>query len=89
MGVEEIFKALSCKWRVEILKEIAKRDLCMCELEAMDHLDPSTLSRHIAVLKRAGLVDVIREGKRKRLVLKDPRVLELVELAEKIAEGRQ
>ncbi|PLV56204.1 helix-turn-helix transcriptional regulator [Thermotoga sp. SG1] len=89
MSVEEIFKALSCKWRVKILREIAKKDLCMCEMEAMDHLDPSTLSRHVSVLKRAGLVDMIREGKRKRLILKDPRVLELIELAEKIVEGRK
>ncbi|AAD36251.1 ArsR family transcriptional regulator [Thermotoga maritima MSB8] len=89
MGIEEIFKALACRWRVEILKEIAQKDLCMCELEAMKHLDPSTLSRHISVLKKAGLVDVIREGKRKRLILKDPRILELIELAERIAEGRE
>ena len=89
MEIVEIFKALSCKWRVKILKEIAQKDLCMRELEATEHLDLSTLSRHISILKRARLVDVICEGKRKRLVLKDPRILELIGFAEKIAEGRE
>ncbi|AJC73823.1 ArsR family transcriptional regulator [Pseudothermotoga hypogea DSM 11164 = NBRC 106472] len=86
MRVEKLFKALACKWRIEILKQIAEQDVCMCELEALNHIDKTTLSRHISLLENVGIVELRREGQRKRVILKDPRVMELIELAEQIAE---
>jgi len=83
---EKIFKALSCKWRIEIIKQAAKQDLCICDLEAANHIDKTTISRHIAILQNAGIIELQREGQRKRIVLKDSRVLELINLAEKIAK---
>ncbi len=85
MHIEQIFKALACKWRIEIIKQIAKQNLCMCDLEAANHIDKTTISRHIAILQNSGIIELKREGQRKRIVLKDPRVLELIDLAEKIA----
>lgn len=89
MDIEKIFKALSCKWRIEIIKQIAKKDLCMCDLEASSYIDKTTISRHISILQNAGIVDLQREGQRKKIVLKDLRVLELIDLAQKIAEKRE
>lgn len=89
MNAEKIFKALSCKWRIEIIRQIAKQDLCMCDLEASNHIDKTTISRHISILQNAGIVDLQREGQRKKIVLKDFRVLELIDLAQKIAEKRE
>jgi len=86
MKVEKLFKALACKWRIEILKQIAEQDVCICELEALNHIDKTTLSRHISLLENVGIVGLRREGQRKRVILKDPRVMELIELAEQIAE---
>ncbi|HBT39250.1 MAG: Regulatory protein ArsR [Thermotoga sp. 50_1627] len=86
MHVEKLFKALACRWRIEILKQIAKQDVCICELEALKHIDKTTLSRHISLLENVGIVELRREGQRKRMVLKDPRVMELIKLAEQIAE---
>jgi ArsR family transcriptional regulator len=86
MNVEKLFKALACKWRIEILKQVAKQDVCICELEALNHIDKTTLSRHISLLENVGIVELKREGQRKRIVLKDPRVMELIQLAEQMAE---
>ncbi|HEY8542762.1 MAG TPA: metalloregulator ArsR/SmtB family transcription factor [Pseudothermotoga sp.] len=86
MQVEEIFKALACKWRIEIIKQIAKQDLCMCDLEAANYIDKTTISRHIAILQNAGIIELRREGQKKRIILKDNRILELINLAEKIVE---
>lgn len=86
MQAEEIFKALACKWRIEIIKQIARQDLCMCDLEAVNYIDKTTISRHIAVLQNAGIIELKREGQRKRVILKDHRILELINLAEKIVE---
>lgn len=86
MEPEKLFKALACKWRIEMLKQIAEQSPCMCELQAANHIDQTTISRHIAVLENAGIVELKREGQRKRIVLKEPRVLELIKLAEEIAK---
>ncbi|HOJ89149.1 MAG TPA: metalloregulator ArsR/SmtB family transcription factor [Pseudothermotoga sp.] len=89
MNPEKLLKALACKWRIEIIKQIAEQDLCMCDLEATNHIDMTTISRHIAVLQNAGIVELKREGQRKRILLKDNRVLELINLAEDICKGLQ
>jgi ArsR family transcriptional regulator len=86
MDVEKLFKALACKWRIEILRQIAKQNVCICELEALNYIDKTTLSRHISLLENVGVVELKREGQRKRIVLKDPRLMELIKLAEQIAE---
>jgi len=53
MKVEKLFKALACKWRIEILKQIAEQDVCICELEALNHIDKTTtIETHIAFRKR-------------------------------------
>jgi len=31
--IDQIFKALSSPWRIEILKKIVKEPLCQCEFE--------------------------------------------------------
>ncbi len=89
MDVERIFKALGCKWRIEIIKQIAKQSQCMCDLEVSNHIDKTTLSRHMSILQNAGIVDLQREGQKKRIVLKDFRVLELIDLAQQIAKNRE
>lgn len=89
MDLEKIFKALSCEWRIKIIKQIAGQDTCICDLEAMNHLDRTTISRHISVLVNAGIIDVQRDGQRKRLVLRDKRVIDLIEIAEQIAKEVQ
>ncbi|MEJ5229438.1 MAG: metalloregulator ArsR/SmtB family transcription factor [Pseudothermotoga sp.] len=89
MDLEKIFKALSCEWRIKIIKQIAGQDTCICDLETMNHLDRTTVSRHISVLMNAGIIDVQRDGQRKRLVLRDKRIIDLIEIAEKIAKEVQ
>ncbi|MGJ8454046.1 ArsR/SmtB family transcription factor [Pseudothermotoga sp. U03pept] len=86
MNIENIFKALSCRWRIEIVKQIAGQDVCICDLEAMNHLDRTTISRHISVLLSAGIIDFQKDGQRKRLLLRDKRIIDLIEIAEKICE---
>lgn len=88
MDPERIFKALACRRRIDIIRQVAKQDLCICELEVANHIDKTTISRHLAVLQNAGIIELRREGPRKRIVLKDPRILELIDLAEKISEQK-
>ena len=84
MNVEELFKALSCKWRIEILKILENGEICQCEILKRLPIDPTTLSRHLKTLKYAGLLLERKEGKKKLLRLKNKDILKLIRMAEEI-----
>ena len=58
----QIAKALSHPSRLLILDALAARELCVCELTALVQADQSTVSKHLAVLKNAGIVTDRKEG---------------------------
>lgn len=53
---ELIFKALSDKSRIRILKMLQRKSLCVCEMTEMLQLATSTVSKHLSVLREAGLI---------------------------------
>ena len=57
-----IFKACADLTRLRILFLLAARELCVCELVEVLSAPQGRISRHLAVLKNAGLVDDRREG---------------------------
>jgi ArsR family transcriptional regulator len=59
----QIFKALSDPIRLRILLLLqAEGELCVCDLMAVLGLPQSTVSRHLAYLKRSCLVETRRSG---------------------------
>lgn len=50
-----------CRWRIVHL--VSNRALCVCELAGILRLPQSTLSSHLRVIRRAGLLDCERRGK--------------------------
>lgn len=57
-----VMKALSDPNRVRIIKILAQKELCVCELQNLLELAQSTVSKHLNVLKQAGLVDYNKKG---------------------------
>ncbi len=51
-----LFKACSDSTRLRILFLLAARELCVCELVDVLQMPQGKISRHLAVLKSAGLV---------------------------------
>lgn len=51
-----LLKALSDPTRLRLLLALRGRELCACQLVALCGLAGSTVSRHLALLHRAGLV---------------------------------
>lgn len=51
-----IVKALAHPTRLYIVDELAKRERCVCELTAMVGADTSTVSKHLSLLKTAGII---------------------------------
>jgi len=58
-----IAKAVADGSRVRILMALEGRELCVCQVIAMLGLAPSTVSRHLAVLQQAGLIESRKEGR--------------------------
>jgi len=58
-----IFKALSDDTRLRVIKLLQERELCVCELMQVLDMSQPRISRHMSVLKNAGLVEDRREGK--------------------------
>ena len=56
------FKALAEPNRVRILAALASRAACVCELAEALSLNQPNLSRHLRILKEAGLVESRRRG---------------------------
>ncbi len=57
-----IAKALAHPSRLLILDAIAGGEKCVCELTALVAADQSTVSKHLAILKQAGLITDRKEG---------------------------
>ena len=75
-ALSEIFKALSDETRLKILVMLDVRPRSVNEIVDFFTLTQPTISRHLFVLRQAGLVDVRRDGQKKvyslnRAVLKD------------------
>ena len=58
----QLFKALSDETRLRILALLSAGELCVCDLVAILALPQSTVSRHLAYLRNAGLVADRRQG---------------------------
>ncbi|MDD2806368.1 MAG: metalloregulator ArsR/SmtB family transcription factor [Elusimicrobiales bacterium] len=57
-----VLKAMAHPTRLLILNSLKKRETCVCELRDLVGDDISTVSKHLLVLKNAGLVAARREG---------------------------
>lgn len=60
---EATMKAVADPTRVRILKMLEGGELCVCQIIAVLALSPSTVSKHLFLLKSAGLVNDRKEKK--------------------------
>ncbi len=59
----DITKALSEEKRLRILMALKNKKLCSCQLSELLELTESTISTHMSILKRAGLVTSEKNGR--------------------------
>jgi len=58
-----VIKALADTNRVRILCALLGRELCVCQIIEMLGLAPSTVSKHLSILRQARLLDDRKEGR--------------------------
>ena len=53
-----MLKALAHPTRLLLVEELARKTRCVCELRDAAGLDISTVSKHLSLLRNAGIVDL-------------------------------
>ena len=57
-----VLKALADKNRMRIVKMLEKKNMCVCELAAVIGIKQPSVSKHLVILKNAGLIQDKRNG---------------------------
>ena len=70
-----VVKAMAHPTRLFILDQLAEGERCVCELTEMIGADVSTVSKHLSVLRNAGVVKDDKRGAQVFYALKVPCVM--------------
>ncbi|MDR7869100.1 MAG: metalloregulator ArsR/SmtB family transcription factor [Sporomusaceae bacterium] len=62
-NISEVFKALGDPTRLEIVRLLIGKELCVCDIIDSFQVSQPTISHHLRVLKQADLVKDKKEGK--------------------------
>src|SRR6059036_4341505 len=71
-NMELLFKALADHTRLRLINLIGDSEVCVCFFVAVLKTSQPKISRHLAYLRRAGIVSARREGKWMHYRLVDP-----------------
>ena len=80
------FMALACDQRLKILELLREKERCSCELVPLLEIDPSVVSRHLSVLRDAGLIEGRKQGINIYYSIIDNRVFDLLEISKQIIQ---
>ncbi|MDK2970736.1 MAG: hypothetical protein PWP23_491 [Candidatus Sumerlaeota bacterium] len=82
-----ILKAMAHPARLFMMEELAKGERCVCELREMVGSDLSTVSKHLSVLRNAGLVEMDKRGPQVFYSLKTPCILKFVDCIDAVVRS--
>jgi len=82
-----VLKALAHPTRLWMAEQLADGERCVCEFANSIDADFSTISKHLSVLKQAGIVDDEKRGKQVFYRLKVPCVLKFMICVEAVIES--
>ena len=68
----KIIKALAHQTRIFMVEELAKGEKCVCQFVDLVGSDFSTISKHLSILKEAGIVQDEKRGQKVFYSLKTP-----------------
>ncbi len=84
-----IIKAMGHPSRLAMLHALAEGEMCVCDLRELVGADMSTVSKHLSVMKKAGLVEDRKEGLRVNYRLRVPCILDFMNCVEAVLnEGK-
>ena len=77
----EYFKALSHPIRIKIVQYLKEDEKCICEIIPYLKKEQSNVSRHLAVLKRAGILSSEKRGVSVYCRVQDKNVYKILDIA--------
>ena len=80
----KIIKAMAHPSRLFIIEELSKHECCVNELTEMIGVDTSTVSKHLSVLKNAGLVTDEKRANSIFYSLRVPCIMEFMSCVENV-----
>jgi DNA-binding transcriptional ArsR family regulator len=83
-----VIKAMAHPTRLFVVDELSHGERCVCELTEMIGADMSTVSRHLAVLKGAGIVEDEKRGAQVFYKLRMPCILNFFECVESVIRAK-
>lgn len=83
-----VLKALAHPTRLWMAEQLAGGEKCVCEFVEAMNFDFSTISKHLAVLKQAGIVEVDKRGKQVFYRLKVPCLLNFMNCVEAVIKAQ-
>ncbi|SEA44331.1 ArsR family transcriptional regulator [Desulfuromusa kysingii] len=84
----KVLKAMAHPSRLFMIEELSKGERCVCELTEMIGADISTVSKHLSVLKQAGLVIDEKRGNQVFYRLRVPCILNFFGCVESVLEAQ-
>ncbi|MEA3297317.1 MAG: metalloregulator ArsR/SmtB family transcription factor [candidate division Zixibacteria bacterium] len=82
-----IIKAVAHPTRLFIVDQLSKKPLCVAELTKMINMDMSTVSRHLVILKNAGIISDEKKGARVYYKLRTPCILNFFTCVENVLKS--
>jgi ArsR family transcriptional regulator len=79
-----IIKAMAHPTRLFIVDELSRKERCVCELTEMIGADTSTVSKHLSILKSAGIVENEKRGSQIFYRLRMPCILNFFDCVETV-----
>jgi ArsR family transcriptional regulator len=84
----KVLKAMAHPSRLMMIEKLAKGECCVCELTEMVGADVSTVSKHLSVLRQAGLVIDEKRGNQVFYQLRVPCILNFFGCVESVLEAQ-
>lgn len=82
-----IIKAMAHPTRLFIVDELSRNERCVSELTEMIEADTSTVSKHLSILKEAGIVAYEKRGLEVYYSLRVPCVLKFFDCVESVIKS--
>jgi ArsR family transcriptional regulator len=84
----QVLKALGHPSRLAMVESLLEGEKCVCELQELVGSDMSTVSKHLSVLRNAGLVADRKEGLKVYYSLRMPCVARFFECVDEVLGSR-
>jgi len=83
-----VAKALAHESRLMIIDALKDKDMCVLDLTQLIGADQSTVSKHLSVLKNAGILEDRKDSNRVFYHLKTPCVINFFECAMEVIRSK-